>query len=70
MSATMVPISFISEVLGVPPGTVRAWCRKGKVPHVRVGRFFLISVCWLEGMIRKAGGDPAAILTKYGVTLP
>lgn len=66
----MLPLVEVSEILGIPACTLRAWCRRGKIPSAKGARNYLVSLAWLESFILKAGGNPAIILAKHGLVKP
>jgi excisionase family DNA binding protein len=38
----------ISEILGADPRTIRAQCREGTIPSVKIGREYRIPLAWLR----------------------
>lgn len=42
----------VAELLQVEPRTIHQWARDGKIPHVRVGKFFRFHEAELEAWIR------------------
>ncbi|GHV89067.1 hypothetical protein AGMMS50267_14270 [Spirochaetia bacterium] len=46
-----------AELLGCSKANVSALCKRGKLPHTRVGSYPLIGKAYIDGLIAQANGN-------------
>jgi len=46
-------IKEVAEILNINPATLRLWCRKGKIAHIKIGRLYRFQENHIQGFLKK-----------------
>lgn len=56
----LLKLSEASEMLGIPPISLWRRCRKGRLPHVRLGSTYYLSLATVQGLLDAASTSAEA----------